>query len=97
MARRDQMYAEQTAMVLESSESIKLFETVLSKKQRNLMQKKREMILAGMGSGGGNGSEDEDDDDNDNDKDVVDGGGGEALALAVQEKEQNSVGEERES
>ena len=58
MARRDQMYAEQTAMVLESSESIKLFETVLSKKQRNLMQKKREMILAGMGSGGGNGSED---------------------------------------
>ena len=41
MERRDHMLAEQTAMLLESSQSIKLFETVLSKKQRALLTKKR--------------------------------------------------------
>jgi len=48
IARRDKLYAEQTAMVLESSESIKLFEAVLTKKQRNQLMRKRELL----GSGG---------------------------------------------
>ena len=47
IARRDKLYAEQTAMVLESSESIKLFEAVLTKKQRNQLMRKRELLASG--------------------------------------------------
>ena len=52
MAKRDAMLAEQTALVLESSESIKLFEGVLTKKQRALLMKKREQMKAGGEVGG---------------------------------------------
>jgi hypothetical protein len=42
MEKRDRMLAEQTAIVLESSESIKLFEKVLTKKQRAQLLKQRQ-------------------------------------------------------